>query len=222
MKRVWLVGFACLTLFWSVPAHAARAGLTVKGGTLGIGADVTASLAPRLNVRGNFNVFKYSFSGTQSEVRYDVDIKLRSFAVLLDLHPVPRSGFRLSGGVLFNKNRLDMVSDQLTGTYTIGSKVYTVGQVGTLNGEGQFKTGAPYLSIGWGNATGRRVGFAFDLGVAFQGSPDVSLRATGPIANDSNFLAEMNQEVQSVRDDLPKAFNYYPVFSLGITFKLGP
>jgi len=48
------------------------------------------------------------------------------------------------------------------------------------------------------------------------------LRATGPIASDAGFLAEMNQEVRDVEDDLPKILKYYPVFSLGITFKLGP
>ncbi len=220
MKKLWLIGLVCAALLWTVPAHAARAGLTIKGGTLGIGVDATASIVPKVNLRGNFNVFKYSFSGTQSGVRYDVDLKLRSFAVLLDLHPIPRSGFRLSGGVLFNKNRMDMASDQITASYTIGSRTYTSNQVGTLNGGGKFKTGAPYLSIGWGNATGRRVGVAFDLGVAFQGSPDVFLAATGPIASDANFRNELNQEVQEVEDGL-KEFKYYPVFALGITFKLG-
>lgn len=220
MKRLWLIGLVCAALLWAVPAHAARAGLTVKGGTLGIGVDVTGSIVPKVNVRGNFNIFKYGFSGTQSDVRYDLDLKLRSFAILLDLHPIPQKGFRLSGGLLFNKNRLDMVSDQITATYTIGTKVYTANQVGRLNGGVKFKTGAPYLSIGWGNATGRRVGVAFDLGVAFQGAPDVFLAATGPIASDANFRSELAQEVQEVEDDL-KEFKYWPVISLGITFKLG-
>jgi len=143
MKKTWFVGLVCLALLWAAPARAAKAGLTIKGGTLGIGVDATASLAPRLNARGNFNFFKYSFSGTQSGVKYDVDLKLRSFAILLDLHPAPGSGFRLSGGLLFNKNRLDMVSDQLTGTYTIGSKTYTVAQVGKLNGGGKLRRPRP-------------------------------------------------------------------------------
>lgn len=195
-----------------------RAGIAVKVGTLGAGVDVTASIVPKLNARGNFNFFKYSFSGTQSDVRYDTDLKLRSFAVLLDLHPIPRRGLRLSGGLLFNKNELGMVS-QPTVSYTIGSKTYSNVQVGTLDGRVDFNRVAPYLGIGWGNATGRRVGIAFDLGVAFQGSPKVSLTATGPIATDPAFKNELNQEVQSVKDDL-KAFKYYPVFSLGVSFKL--
>ena len=46
------------------------------------------------------------------------------------------------------------------------------------------------------------------------------MRATGPIANDPTFVNEMNQEVQDIEDGL-KEFKYYPVFTLGITFKLG-
>lgn len=216
MKKLF-VGLVCLGLLWTVPAHAG-AGLTVKGGTLGIGVDGTVSLVPKLNVRGNFNFFKYSFSGTQGDVKYDTDLKLRSFSVLLDLHPAPRLGFRLSAGILFNRNRLDMVS-QPTSSYTIGPRTYSGSQVGTVNGGVTFKPAAPYLGLGWGDATVRRVGLAFDLGAVFQGSPDVSLVATGPIASDSNFRNDLNQETQKAKDDLRK-FKYYPVFSLGITFRL--
>ena len=219
MKKGTFVGLVCLGLLWAGTAHAG-AGLTIKGGSLGIGVDGTVSLVPsRVNARVNFNFFNYSFNGTQGDVKYNVDLKLRSFGVLVDLHPSTHVGFRLSGGVLFNKNKLAMKSDQLTGTYTIGSKVYTVNQVGTVNGGVNFKTGAPYLGLGWGNAAGRRVGFAFDLGVVFQGSPQVSLAATGPIASDANFKNDLTQETQKVRDDL-KPFKYYPVISLGITFKV--
>ncbi len=217
MKKGTFVGLVCLSLLWAVPAHAG-VGLTVKGGTLGIGVDGTVSLAPRVNVRGNFNLFNYSFSGKQGDVKYDTDLKLRSFAVLVDLHPSAHVGFRLSGGLLFNKNNMGMVSTP-TGTYTIGSGTYSGAQVGTVNGKVDFKPSAPYLSIGWGNATGRRVGLAFDLGVVFQGSPKVALSATGPIASDANFRSNLQQEEQKARDDM-KPFKYYPVFSLGITFKL--
>ncbi len=218
MKKLWFIGLVCLTLSSAVPAQAG-VGLTLKGGTLGIGVDGTVSLVPRLNARGNFNFFNYSFTGTQSDVKYKTDLKLKSFAVLIDLHPALRSGFRLSGGLLFNRNKIEMKSDQITGTYTIGSQTYTSNQVGSLNGGVDFKPNAPYLGLGWGNATGRRIGFALDLGVVFQGSPDVSLAATGPIASDANFQQNMNQEVQNVEDDL-KNFKYYPVVALGITFRL--
>jgi hypothetical protein len=184
----------CLALLWTAPAHGG-VGLTLKGGTLGIGVDGTVSLVPRLNARANFNFFNYSFTGTQSDVRYKTDLKLKSFAVLADLHPAVRSGFRLSGGLVFNRNKLKMQSDQITGTYTIGNQTYTAGQVGSLNGGVDFKPSAPYLGLGWGNATGRRVGFAFDLGIVFQGSADVTLAATGPIASDANFQQNMTREV---------------------------
>lgn len=79
---------------------------------------------------------------------------------------------------------------------------------------------APYVGIGWGNAFGRsrRWGFVTDLGVAFTGSPDVALSATGTLASDPGFRADLAREEADLEDDL-EDFKIYPVFSANLYFR---
>lgn len=162
--------------------------------------------------------FGYGRDVTKGDIAYDFDLKLRSFSLLMDVHPIPLMGFRLSGGVILNNNRVDMTAVP-QGTYEIGGQTYSGAQVGQLLGEMTFRKAAPYVGLGWGNAANSRIGFAFDLGVAFQGTPDVALDATGPIAQDPNFQADLQREEQNIQDDV-KIFKYYPVVSIGLSFKM--
>ena len=216
MKRMLMAGIFLAGLVGQ--AHAG-VGLTVKAGTLGIGAEVTKSLVPMVNGRVGGSFFSYGFDGTEGDISYDLDLKLKSFNLLVDFHPILNRGLRLSAGMVLNSNGLDMVSQPITGTYDIGGQRYTATDVGTIIGAVDFKSFAPYVGIGWGNAAGGRWGIAFDLGIALQGSPQVDLSATGPIASDAQFQTELSREESQVQDDI-SGFKYYPVVSLGISFKL--
>ena len=107
-----------------------------------------------------------------------------------------------------------------SGTYSIGNRNYTGAEVGTLTGKVDFKSTAPYVGIGWGNATSGRFGIAFDLGIVFQGSPQVALSASGIVASDPTFIQELNRENQELENDISE-FKYYPVISLGLSLNLG-
>lgn len=215
MKRIVGVGIVLLLL---VTQAYAGMGVTVKAGTLGIGAELTKSVTPMVNVRVGGSYFTYGFDGTEGDVSYDLDLKLKSLNLLVDFHPILNRGLRLSAGMVLNNNGVDMVS-RPTASYDIGGTTYTATDVGTINGAVDFKSFAPYVGIGWGNAAGGRWGIAFDLGLALQGSPQVDLSATGPIASDAQFLSELRQEESQVQDDI-SGFKYYPVISLGLSFKL--
>lgn len=211
---------AALIFALSAPSHAGI-GIAGRAGTLGIGVEVTQSVIPNVNVRGGLNWFNYSFDGTESDVSYNIDLKLKSFTAMVDLHPFPLLGFRLTGGIVFNSNGLEMVSDQISATVNIGGVDYNTGDVGTLNGIVDFKSTAPYLGIGWGNAASSRIGLAIDLGIAFQGSPQVELGATGQLRTDPDFQNRLRQEEQDLQDEI-SGFKYYPVVSVGLSFKITP
>jgi hypothetical protein len=208
---------ACLL---SAPSHAGI-GIAGRAGTLGIGVEVTQSLVPMLNVRGGINWFNYSFDRTESDVRYNIDLKWKSFSALVDFHPIPLMGFRLTGGIVFNSNGLEMQSENVAATIRIGDVEYTQAEAGTLNGNVDFESTAPYFGIGWGNAANIRIGIAIDLGVAFQGSPQVELGATGQLANTTEFVSELRQEQDELQDSLD-GFKYYPVIAVGLSFKITP
>jgi hypothetical protein len=215
MKLALLVGSACLVFVSSIPVHA-DIGIGGRVGTLGIGVEVTKLLAPGFNARVGFNLFSYGYSAVEDEVNYDMNLNLRSFAILFDLHPAPNRGFRLTGGILLNGNGVDMTALSMT-SYTIGNTTYSADQLGTLEGKVDLGNVTPYLGIGYGNAVSRRIAFHFDLGVVFQGAPDVTLSATGLIALDPRFVSDLNEEEASIEDSI-RWFKYYPVVSLGISF----
>lgn len=209
----------CLAALFFAAANASAegAGVGVKVGSLGIGAELTKSLTSKVNVRVGGNFFDYSYSGTEDDVTYDFDLKLQSFSGLIDLHP-SGGNFRLSAGVLANSNKVEAVGTT-TGTYSIGNGNYTRSQVGALTGRIDFKKAAPYAGIGFGNgARGKGIGFILDLGVVFQGASKVSLSANGTASSSPAFQNDLRLEQTNLQEDL-NVFKYYPVIALGIAFR---
>jgi hypothetical protein len=219
MKGLRLGGGLCLAL---LPCAGQAGGLAVSGraSTLGFGAELTAGLTDKVNVRVGGNLFDYSRSFTQDDDdRFDLDFRLRSVSGILDWHP-SGGGFRLSGGVIGNGNQAALVAQAAAASYEIGNGRYAVSDVGALTGTATVGNVAGYAGIGFGNPVAdKRIGLVLDLGVAFQGSPEVTLRATGPIAGDPAFQADLTREEAEFNDDA-RRFRYYPVISVGISVKL--
>ncbi len=97
--------------------------------------------------------------------------------------------------------------------------MYTPEQIGTLSGDATFDEFAPYVGIGFGNAVADDVdlSFSFDLGLIFQGTPDVKLRSDGTAAGNPVFVADLQDEEDDLQDDADK-FKIYPVLSFGISY----
>ena len=213
----WVIAILLLT---AGPSQAGI-GITVKGGSLGVGAEGTLGLVPMVNLRGGLNILNVSRSLSAGDIDYDGDLELKSAHVLADLHPIPFRGFRVSGGLIYNANGLTLTSKEISTSIEVGGETYPVSDVGTLVSQVDFNTTAPYFGIGWGNAAASRFVFALDVGVMFQGAPQVTSRATGSIASDPTFQQELRQETQQQEDDIAW-FKYYPVVSIGFGFKITP
>jgi len=164
------------------------------------------------------NFFPYNYSGIEDDIEYDYKLHLMTFGVLLDWHPFENS-FRLTGGVMYNGNRLDSTAESAS-TYDIGDQTYAGSEVGTLNGKIDFNRIAPYVGIGSDTAFGknRNCGFIFELGVMFQGTPTADLSATGPIAFDPEFQAELAKEEKNLQHDL-NDYEFYPNISIGFNYR---
>lgn len=191
-----------------LPLSVAAEGTTIgiKASTLGAGVELAHALSPKTNVRFGLNGYTYDFSSTESGINYHFDLKLRSGTLLLDWHPFGGS-FRTTLGGLYNRNKIE---GRASGDLTIGDNVYTT----TLNGAITFQRGTPYAGIGWGRPVGarKRFDFAFDLGVVYQGSPRVTLRANGVSEAD---LDKEARELQTSLDD----YKYYPVVAFTFSFQ---
>ena len=186
-----------------------------KGGTLGIGGELTKKVATDINTRAGFNMLDFSFDDDVAGIEYDFDMGLRSFSALVDWH-IFDGPFRITGGVLSMDNEFDL--DTLVNqNVRIGDNTYTPAQVDRLSGRVDIEGIAPYIGIGWGNPVGRgrRWGFYSDFGVAFAHSPDVTLRATGMMAGDPTFQGDLAKEERDIQDDMD-ALEFYPVLSAGL------
>jgi hypothetical protein len=147
----------------------------------------------------------------EKEIRrggYDLDLNLMTLPMLLDWHPFQDS-FHVSTGVILNAThaRLDAPA--------AGSA-----ESGTVRGEMQFNPFVPYLGFGWARTFGKdqRWGFMSDFGVAFLGTPEVSLRAAGPLASDPAFRRGLAEEQSRIEDDMSD-FRFYPIISISLYYR---
>jgi hypothetical protein len=221
MSSLRLAGGVCLAVLWPCVTQAGGVAVAGRASTLGVGPEVTARLSDRVNLRVGVNLIDYSRSVTQDDNdEFDVDVRFRSVSGILDFHPTG-GGFRLSGGALGNGNKADFVARAAGASYEIGNNRYGVPDVGALIGSATVADVAGYAGVGWGNPVGKdkRVGVFIDLGVLFQGAPEVTLGATGPIAGNPAFQQDLALEEQELNDEV-RRFRYYPVISLGVSIKL--
>ena len=198
MIRVLALTVICLS---PLAAWAGDNAIGIKVGALGLGVEYTRSLTDRWAVRGGINGSQVGFDGEESGIDYQFDFVWDSLAVGADLHPF-KGPFRLSAGVLHNKNGLDG-SSHPSGNVTIGNHTYTPAQVGVLTTTVGFKETAPYLGVGWDWSRKRKhFGMSLDLGILDQGSPLVALRGSGTLLGDPAFQADIVREEAELRDSL--------------------
>jgi hypothetical protein len=185
---------------------AQAAGIGVRAGTTGIGADVAWNVLPTLDARVGYSALKWGFDKSTSDFSYDGDLKLSNLSTLVDFRPLGPL-FRLTGGLIFNQNKFEAVGRPSAGAGTIDATV----EAG--------RSAAPYIGIGWGNVAGKGVNFYADLGVMFMGSPKAKLSANCSGLSAAQCTALQGQaaaEESRLADEL-KSFKHYPVLNLGFT-----
>lgn len=172
-----------------------------------------------------------AYDTTEDDIDYDAKLKLQSFGALLDFHPF-KGSFRISAGLLGNGNQADLRAS-CPGECDI-AEVTVSGGDARLVGKVDFKSAAPYLGIGFGNAmSGGNLYGIFDVGVLFQGKPKVDLAALGTADNvtfedgstaqdvpmsDPRIQDAVAEEQASLQDDVD-SYKMYPVVSLGIGYR---
>lgn len=204
-------GKAVLVAALIAAAGTAQAGgIGLRAGTTGVGADLGWDIAPTLGGRIGLSGMNVNTDVDTSDVRYDAKVKILTGSLLLDWSPL--GPFRISGGFMPNRNKVNLSGQPSGGgSFPAGS---------SLTGEVKpGKSFAPYLGVGYGNVWTKGVNFYFDLGVMFQGSPQVSLSldcGTASAADCATAQARLEEERQRVQDKVDK-YKYYPVANIGLT-----
>lgn len=188
----------------------------VKAGTLGFGVEGAWRPIPWFDVRVGVNQFSYDDTGAQAGVNYDATLALDTFYGTANFR-FPLSPMRFTVGLHSNGNELELVSQEVQ-NIEIGGIVYPGDQVGTLNSVTSFSDTSPYAGIGFDFDLFDKVGLNLDLGVLWQGEPDVTLDATGPLASDPFFQDALEQERQELVSEV-EDYKAWPVVSLGFTYQ---
>ncbi len=201
-------------------ANAINFALGAQGGTPGLGLNATLGISKKVNARGVINLFQYNFDENEGGIDSELDLDLNSFGALIDWHPVGGS-FRISGGVFANGNEISGTGRGTPGTTVeFGDLVFNADEIGTVSTKIDFDSVAPYLGVGWGNAVGDgRWAFTIDIGVYFQGNPDV-LIVTSEV--DPGIAAQVAAEITNAEAELEdeiENLDLYPYLSLGFAFK---
>lgn len=193
-------------------------GASVHAGSLGLGARMsTALFGSPLRLRAGFDYQPLEIEVSLSGVTYGLDLPSPSLTALLDWHPGGGS-FRVSGGAVHFSSSLEL-SATPTASVEVGDQAYEPEEIGSLVGGLATSESGPYAGIGWGHRSGRRLGLSLDLGMVYHGVPEVTLRATGPIADVPAFRSQLEQEIDEV-SDLVSIARVYPVLNLGIAVGL--
>ena len=193
-------------------------GASVHAGSLGLGARMsTALFGSPLRLRAGFDYQPMDIEVSLSDVRYAIDLPSPSLTALLDWHPGGGS-FRVSGGAVHFSSSLELSATPTT-SVEIGRQAYEPAEIGSLVGRLATSKSGPYAGIGWGHRSRRRLGLSLDLGAVYHGVPEVTLRATGPIADVPAFRSQLELEIDEV-SDLVSIARVYPVLNLGIALGL--
>ena len=209
------------------PVKSSGWAITPEISTLGVGATVTKSITPNINAKVGINGLGISRDISVSDVDYKAKINLFNVSTLVDYLPWQKSGFHLTGGLVFQDNNLEGTGKANNGgTININGIPYdTTTQLESVKAKVSFANSvAPYIGLGWGNAVkpGKHWGFSANLGAMFSGSPKVDLTPIFAPAANPTIKQQINTNIEAERkkqeDDL-NWLNIYPVFSLGISYQ---
>ncbi len=208
---------AVLALLLSGTAMAGDLGVGFKAGTLGLGIEGRYQPLPTLDLRVGANAYDYDDTGSKAGVNYDATFNLETFYATANFS-FPLSPLRLTAGVFSNGNEVNLTSID-SGTFDIGGTTFTSADVGTLTSTTSFGSASPYVGIGYDFELFGKVGLNFDLGVLWQGEPDVTLVSDGLLATvgDQAFLNALEAERQQLEDDVSD-YKAWPVISLGFVY----
>ncbi len=211
-----------------------------EASTLGFGGHIVRKITPNFNARVGVNAFGLGIDIEETDLDFEGDLNLFNVSSIIDIHPFKRSGFRISGGLIFGDNNFEgtadiseEVADELGTVEIEGQSInvsdLNINELATLDADIEVNNSvAPYIGIGGGNAVGevKGLGFWWNLGVVLGGSPEVELNSNVSEETPEAIREEveeaanniLEEEEEELEDELD-FINIYPVVSLGLSYQ---
>lgn len=207
--------------------------VSVNAGSLGVGVQVAAPVNQYLSVRTGLMLCPYTYNYEyDGAIKYNdhidytpIDMSAKANMVngllLADVFPFPNKRIHVTGGMYFGTSNIVKLKAK---SNVDENRVIEIGNVIIKPEDGrvaaQLETNAikPYLGIGFGSSVtkSKRVGFKFELGAMFHGSPEVV------ITRGTDVTSEIEREMSNKLSDFNKFlkdFNVYPVLNFQLNFR---
>ena len=165
----------------------------------------------------SYNVASVAHTGTAT---LKGDIGRVQGQVLFNVYPAPVVPFYISVGAYFGGNKLMKITGQSPelaalageGGAVIGGYEIPADPQGNVSGGFKVKGFRPYVGIGWGRAIpGKLVNFALDLGVQFQGKPE--------LYTDYGEIDDAVKEDDNTFNKIADALKVYPTLTFRPNFR---
>jgi opacity protein-like surface antigen len=195
-------------------------GLAVKASTNGLGGDAVLQVTKKLTIRLGYEQLGITreVPFTEENIDYiaNVDFRTGSASLLLDFY-LAKYVF-LTAGLGWNRFHAD-INGHASNPLQFGDIQIPAEKIGIF----RFMVDpslpiSPYAGIGFGRTLGseKRLGFAFELGGFYQGTPDITVFADGMLSPTSNpdhgHEARLEKQINQ--------YMVYPVLRLNLSYKL--
>lgn len=211
-------------------------------GTDGIGFDVAApindyfgvrmglSFLPKITYGFDMDIDSSSSSFSSKKVKGEGKLNMVDFKLLFDAYPFKNSSFHVTVGAFIGSSKVVSIyntepflnpSEWGTAGIKIGDYRISSDENGNVSADIKVNSFKPYLGVGFGRAVPKgRIGFSFDLGVQFWGTPGVYALARDDFGN----LSYQKLKKGDIKnDDTDKFFDImskivvYPVLSFRLS-----
>ena len=186
-----------------------------------MGAEGSYRATDYIGGRVGFNMFGTSLSVNSGNVKYSTDINLATFGGTFDVYPLAHSpwggGFRVSAGLKWNGNSLDLTATPVNGAKINGTS-YPGAQLGTIKGTLDFEPISPYVGIGYAGRVYGGFELGIDIGALYQGRGNLNLTASGIAATTPGLQADLKKEEDKIISKV-SLLDFYPVLEVTAKYR---
>ena len=208
------------------------ASVSAEVGTLGYGANIGWSLNEKTELQAGWaggdvaDLFGGDFDA--NDVNYDVDSDFSNPYLGVQLRPTG-NWFTMGAGIIVPDNDIDVTANAEGTFFKIDGIQYNAAQTGTLSGTVEHRNKlAPYATIGFRPNITNNFGLFGELGAAYLGKTDATVRSSNP-DTDVNFVnasgqtesikgSEVAEKAQAQLED-KNWLEWMPIVKVGATYR---
>lgn len=203
------------------------AAVSAEVGTLGYGANIGWAVNDKTELQAGWNGGDVSdLTGNDFKsrgVKYDIEKSDFSNPYLgVQMRPAA-NWFTVGTGVIFPDNDVKVKTTDTSGTFKVDGTAYKLTSGSKLEGKIDHRNDiAPFLTVGFHPNINNHWGLFGDIGAAYMGKTDVSVKGTGTVINtDTNALESASVVANKAAKDIKDKDwgEWYPIAKVGATYR---